>query len=61
MPDRRPWLEALWRACATGLRTWMRRAATRRELRELDARLLEDIGRTALERRRECAKWFWRR
>jgi uncharacterized protein YjiS (DUF1127 family) len=29
-------------------------------LRDLDARLLADIGRTERERRHECAKWFWR-
>jgi uncharacterized protein YjiS (DUF1127 family) len=38
---------------------WRTRMSTRAALRELDARLLADIGRTETERRRECAKWFW--
>ncbi|HJS30747.1 MAG TPA: DUF1127 domain-containing protein [Alphaproteobacteria bacterium] len=40
---------------------WLRRAATRRKLRELDARALADIGISESCRRRECAKWFWQR
>ncbi len=35
------------------------RLKTRRRLRDLDARLLADVGVTEVERRRECAKWFW--
>jgi len=38
---------------------WRRRMSTRTVLRELDAHLLADIGRTEKERRAECAKWFW--
>jgi uncharacterized protein YjiS (DUF1127 family) len=38
---------------------WLRRIVTRSRLRELDARLLEDIGCSEEERQRECAKWFW--
>jgi uncharacterized protein YjiS (DUF1127 family) len=38
---------------------WPRRIGTRRQLRELDARQLADIGRTEREREDECAKWFW--
>jgi uncharacterized protein YjiS (DUF1127 family) len=60
MSDRRAWLETFRRTCAARLSVWIRRAATRQELHELDDRLLADIGRTELERRRECAKWFWR-
>lgn len=41
------------------LRTWLMRLKTRRQLRDLDARLLADVGITEAERRRECAKWFW--
>jgi uncharacterized protein YjiS (DUF1127 family) len=41
------------------LRLWWRRARTRRALRELDDRLLADIGRSEAERRCECAKRFW--
>jgi uncharacterized protein YjiS (DUF1127 family) len=37
---------------------WRRRMSTRAALRELEPRLLADIGRTEKERRRECAKWF---
>jgi uncharacterized protein YjiS (DUF1127 family) len=31
----------------------------REKLREMDSRGLADIGCTDVERRRECAKWFW--
>ena len=41
------------------VRTWSRRSATRRRLRDLDARDLDDIGVTECQRRRECARWFW--
>jgi uncharacterized protein YjiS (DUF1127 family) len=34
---------------------WWRRARTRKALRELDTRLLADIGLTRLERQMECA------
>jgi uncharacterized protein YjiS (DUF1127 family) len=40
---------------------WLRRAATRRDLRDLAAHQLVDIGRSEAERRRECAKWFWQK
>ena len=38
---------------------WYRRLKTRRGLRQLDARLLDDVGISEAERRRECAKRFW--
>jgi uncharacterized protein YjiS (DUF1127 family) len=38
---------------------WLMRSRTRRQLRDLDERLLVDIGRLEVERRVECAKWFW--
>jgi uncharacterized protein YjiS (DUF1127 family) len=60
MPDRRTWLDALWHSCVATLSVWIRRITTRQVLGELDNRLLADIGRTEAERRRECAKWFWR-
>jgi uncharacterized protein YjiS (DUF1127 family) len=41
-------------------RRWRHRARTRRQLRELDGRLLADIGLTGAQCRVECAKWFWR-
>ncbi len=41
------------------LRCWWRRARTRRQLRALDARLLDDLGLTEDDRRCEGAKRFW--
>jgi len=41
------------------LRTWHRRLKTRHRLRQLDARLLDDVGLSEAERQQECAKWFW--
>jgi uncharacterized protein YjiS (DUF1127 family) len=38
---------------------WLRRMWTRHRLAELDARQLDDVGLSELERARECAKWFW--
>ncbi len=48
-----------WRAVAAKISHWHRRIATRRSLRELEARRLTDIGLTEQDRRRESAKWFW--
>jgi uncharacterized protein YjiS (DUF1127 family) len=42
-------------------REWTRRLRTRRQLRELDARALADIGIDEGKRRAECAKPFWER
>ncbi|MBL8698645.1 MAG: DUF1127 domain-containing protein [Alphaproteobacteria bacterium] len=44
---------------ASLLRAWFHRATTRRQLRDLDARALADVGLTERERERECARWFW--
>jgi uncharacterized protein YjiS (DUF1127 family) len=44
----------------THLRVWVRRLRTRNQLRELDARLLQDVGITPDEQARECAKPFWK-
>jgi len=41
-------------------RLWLRRSRTRRALRALDLRLLDDVGLTPGDRRTECAKRFWR-
>ena len=41
------------------LALWFGRARQRRDLAELDAHLLEDIGVTPGEARREAAKPFW--
>lgn len=38
---------------------YLMRTTTRRCLRELNERLLADIGLDERDRRRECAKWFW--
>ena len=40
---------------------WALRLRTRRQLRELDARALADIGIDDGQRRAECAKRFWER
>jgi len=48
-----------WQPIRSTLRLWSFRAATRQQLRDLDDRLLRDIGRSEGERRHECAKWFW--
>ena len=47
--------DGIARAFAT-VRTWYLRASTRRELRDLDDRLLIDVGMT----RTEVRKPFWR-
>jgi uncharacterized protein YjiS (DUF1127 family) len=47
------------RAARSALSTWRQRARTRAALAALDADRLADIGLTARERDRECAKWFW--
>ena len=38
---------------------WHRRHRTRRQLRGLDRRQLEDVGIDPAARRAEIAKWFW--
>jgi uncharacterized protein YjiS (DUF1127 family) len=38
----------------------MERSRQRHALRELDARLLDDVGISDAERRQEIAKPFWR-
>lgn len=41
------------------LNYWMERARTRRQLRALDDRILEDIGMTRDQAAAESAKYFW--
>ena len=48
------------RAWAGILGTWFERSRQRRALAELDDRLLDDIGVTRSEARREAAKPLWR-
>ena len=52
-------VDAWLRRCGAVLGTWMARARQRRALRELDSRLLDDVGLTRAHVRRECAKPFW--
>jgi uncharacterized protein YjiS (DUF1127 family) len=47
------------RASSAKARIWFRRSKTRRRLRELDTRELDDIGVSERQRQRECAKWLW--
>jgi uncharacterized protein YjiS (DUF1127 family) len=42
------------------LKTWKYRIVSRRELMELDAHMLRDIGLSDLEAHREASKPFWR-
>ncbi|MGH6814549.1 MAG: DUF1127 domain-containing protein [Hyphomicrobiaceae bacterium] len=55
----RPFAIKSLRTSLTKARVWLRRARTRRRLKELDARELADIGLTENERCRECGKSFW--
>lgn len=41
------------------LQLWTERAAQRRQLAELDARMLKDIGIGRADAERESGKWFW--
>jgi uncharacterized protein YjiS (DUF1127 family) len=41
------------------IRVWPQRWRTRRQLRDLDARLMADAGISAEAGRHEGAKWFW--
>ena len=38
---------------------WRHRSVTRRHLRSLDRRELEDVGIDPAARQHEVAKWFW--
>lgn len=44
----------------TGVQTWVRRAKARRQLAELDARMLADVGLTREQALDEINKPFWR-
>jgi uncharacterized protein YjiS (DUF1127 family) len=50
---------ALWRMLRR-LVLWQRQWVTRRALADLEAHRLKDIGLTEVERRTECAKFFWK-
>ena len=47
------------RGALTALRTWHRRARTRRHLRALDDQLLDDVGVSRTDATREADKPFW--
>ncbi len=49
----------LMAAVRTTLALWFIRQRTRRHLRNLDARLLQDVGLDEQDRARECVKWPW--
>ena len=51
---------AILRQVLRVLGTWVQRAQTRRYLRDLDDRLLRDVGLTRDTARIEAAKPFWR-
>jgi uncharacterized protein YjiS (DUF1127 family) len=53
--------QALRAFVMAGIAKWQRRSRTRRHLRLLGKRELDDIGLSAEGRRRESAKWFWQR
>jgi uncharacterized protein YjiS (DUF1127 family) len=59
MQARQPMNSASWRTTVSVLRLWRQRATTRRSLRHLNARELEDVGLLERDRAAECAKWFW--
>lgn len=50
---------ALLSSVMTRLSAWYWSARTRRQLAELDAHGLRDIGLSEADRRRECARPFW--
>jgi uncharacterized protein YjiS (DUF1127 family) len=51
----------LFRLLVAWRRRWRIRRDTRRDLAELDARQLADVGISARQRDAECAKWFWQK
>jgi uncharacterized protein YjiS (DUF1127 family) len=54
------WIFSAGLSCARTLATWIDRARQRQALADLDDRMLNDIGITRSEARREAAKPFWR-
>lgn len=53
-------LARVWRWLVTRIEVWHDRALTRRQLAEMDDRLLKDIGLTRLDAEQEYTKPFWR-
>ncbi len=52
--------EPLGKRVLRELRCWQQRARTRRQLAQLDERLLQDIGLRAIDARQEYLKPFWK-
>lgn len=48
-----------WGRALKTMYLWWQRARTRRQLAELDDRILADVGLDRVEARREAAKPFW--
>ena len=57
--DPTPPLQEWGIALLVTLFVWRHRAVTRRHLRSLDRRELEDVGIDPAARQHEVAKWFW--
>ena len=51
----------LWREFAGRVREWRLRIRTRRQMLELDARTIRDLGLSPSQMRFEAVKPFWRR
>jgi len=52
--------QGLWRNLAALIATWQSRAKQRRELQEMEPRILRDLGLSKAEAAFESAKPFWR-
>ena len=57
--DRMPPFQEWGSALLVTLIVWRHRFVTRRHLRSLDRRELEDVGIDPAARQHEVAKWFW--
>ena len=57
--DRMPPFQEWGIALLVTLIVWRHRSVTRRHLRSLDRRELEDVGIDPAARQHEVAKWFW--
>lgn len=53
-------LKLSWSRALDTAHLWWQRARTRRQLAELDDRMLMDVGLDRVEAGREAAKPFWR-
>jgi uncharacterized protein YjiS (DUF1127 family) len=55
------WVFLLWHEFAGLLREWRLRIRTRRQILQLDARTIRDLGLSPGQLRFEAEKPFWRR